>query len=472
MQLRINNEIFAEFVKCPRAGFLYATKGAVASKDDLNLIRLRKNDIAEHISSQFRKTEERIEILKEITSNDGKLEALLDVIVLDKENKATLFCCYPIERKIGKYEIYQASYSYIVAKNQFQIENIVAVRYKIPSDGTKINQDNLYYQYITEAVKSVKRQQLVQKQIFELNQHIRNNSTPKFSPHYYCIKPYACPLKSYCYSKGLENNGDIFDLRDTRYSILLKNYWNGYRKISEIPEEVILPEQSERQKKAHTLNQELILKEELRRSLQPVSKLSEYLILDVDFLSQLNFKPNKSKSISQIPFAFCLVKYSNTEGAIAYSEIAKSNAEHHIQELNERLISHLEYFDKHKIIVYGKTSLLTKLKETSNKISSMTERFWDLQEVIKNKEYYNPGFKGSNYLKDVSKVCIPQIYNDSDDIKSGIQAQLFFKKYFGDAEVISEAHLNILQDYVKRDGIAIYYLFNFICKKSSTKKAY
>ncbi len=474
MQHKITNDIYRELIKCNRSAYFSISKPEKVVSDKQIQINLLKFEMADRVSNSLNKNEYNIKTNFNIQDGQG-LESVIDCLVT-KNGTIYMYCCFPVNYKISKYEIQQAAYChYVASKCGIKIDKIVAVRYKNAKDkeGT-YSEDNFYYENITGSVANAKRQKIVYEQIQNLFSHIKLNSAPKFSPHHYCIKPYVCPLKKYCFEKGIGKEESVFDLTDARFSARLRLYWKNIIKIENIDRKYIMPKNTETQIEVYTKKREKVLKQALLDRYKYVTKSDDFLALDIDYCEILTKETNADRSSTKLPFVFnlhvCISKLNASSDDFEIIRTSPTNDT--AKELIRKLIGFINSYNNLNIVVYNKNKVFTPLmrlfeksSEEYNQLFYISHKVFDLYEIFLNKDYYHPSFRGSSYLKDISKITSPDVYKDSDIIKNGIQAENYFKQNTAHGAQLSDDSVNELYKYLTRDVLVIINTNKFIMNK-------
>lgn len=474
MQHKITNEVFRELIKCVRSAYLSISKPEKVVSDKQIQIKHLKSEMSERVANSLKDNDCVIKTALEIEFS-GKLNTIIDCLITTN-GKTEMYCCFPVNYKISKYEIHQAAYQYYVAKmRNIKIDKIIAVRYKNSKDKEgKYSEDNFYYENITGSATNSKRQKIINDQISNLFNHIKLNSTPIFSPHHYCIKPFVCPLKKYCFEKGIGIEENIFDLVDTKFSLLLRLYWKKVIKIEDIEMKQVLPKRTELQIEVHRKQKEQLIKHGIYERYKHVTKYNDILALDIDYCETLIEEANASKAIIKLPFVFNLHFYKiSIDSSSDYFEIINQRPSNETaKELVKKLIGYINTFDNLKILIYNKNKVFNPLFQLFNEDSyeyeqllKISKRVFDLHEIFLNKEYCHPSFKGSIYLKEIAKITSPGIYSDNDIIKNGVQVENYYKQNTNNGITLNKGNIREIYKYLTRDLLAIINTNNFLMKK-------
>jgi len=94
----------------------------------------------------------------------------------------------------------------------------------------------------------------------------------------------------------------------------------------------------------------------------------------------------------------------------------------------------------------------------------MNDRIFDLMKIFSGGHYVDPAFKGSNSIKDVLPVLIPDLAYTDLEIQSGTEAPINWKKFIGQQLEPAEQKLiekNLLE-YCKLDTLAMVRIYQFL----------
>lgn len=218
---------------------------------------------------------------------------------------------------------------------------------------------------------------------------------------------------------------------------------------------------------------EEFLHKEITERFEKIREDKEILVLDIDYCKIINPESYAKKTTSTFPFAFNFIRYQETLGAETYSEVMSTLPSMESSKLLvNKMFNIISLFPNLKIIVHNKNKTFNPLlniyaegSEEHYQLTVISNRIWDLNDIILNKEYYHPNFKGSNYLKDVSKISAPLVYSESDVIKNGVQAENYFKQNTTNGKMLNKNTVEEIRSYVIRDTRAILETFFFLKNK-------
>lgn len=275
---------------------------------------------------------------------------------------------------------------------------------------------------ITDEVKEAEKG--IQERIKLMFSIINSKDSPKQGISKQCNEPYECPLKDQCWKFLPDNN--IFHLyRAGKKSFEL--YEEGIQSIAGIPDEILLTDKQELQRKCERENKTHINKEKLKQFLAELKYPLCYL--DFETFQFAIPKYDETRPYQQIPFQFSLhiVKENNEKEHFLFLAESKDDPRPKFLEALKKVIG-----DKGTVIVYNQSFEIGRLNELKqafpeNKawIDNVISRIVDLLVPFRDFAYYNPKQKGSASIKAVLPALTKKSYKEMN-ISNGEDASLSF----------------------------------------------
>ena len=289
-----------------------------------------------------------------------------------------------------------------------------------------------------------------------------SQSIPDIHIGKHCTKPYNCDFRDYCW-KDLPDYS-IFNIPGIYTSKKEELYKSGTISIDDLSSDYILKDKEKRFIDSYKLKSPIINRKAIASELSAL----EYPLYFVDFETYGSAVPEFEglSPYNQYPFQFSchiLDDRNNLEHA-EYLHYDKTDPR---EPLIIKLIETLK--DKGTIVAYNASfekGVINKLSEKFPKykeeLGLINRRFWD-QLVIFKKFYTDYRFKGSNSLKSVLPVLIPNLKYSDLDIQDGSQAQVGWRKMISAADDKEKQKLyNQLLEYCKLDTLAMVEIQNFL----------
>tara|TARA_Y100000590_G_scaffold319188_1_gene361208 strand:+ start:353 stop:1840 length:1488 start_codon:yes stop_codon:yes gene_type:complete len=171
----------------------------------------------------------------------------------------------------------------------------------------------------------------------------------------------------------------------------------------------------------------------------------------------------------QMPFQYS-VHVLNNDGSLEHKEyILKEPSKDMTLALVENLA---EDMNGHGTVVVWyapfettrNNELATLHPEYSGFLSNMNDHIFDLMKMFSDGHYVDPAFKGSNSIKDVLPVLIPDLAYTDLEIQSGTEAPIIWNQFIDQQLEPSEqkAIENNLLEYCKRDTLAMVKIYQFL----------
>lgn len=278
----------------------------------------------------------------------------------------------------------------------------------------------------------------------------------------HCFTPYACAYQQICW-KAFPPENHIYmipRLRNANELILA-----GIYSIKDIDPETL----SDKQR----LVQEAHIKQTIIMDPHSISnffsdKVYPYYFFDFETIMPAVPIWDGTRPYMQVPFQYSLhvIREIGAEPE-HYEFLDDANGADPRRPLVEQLIKDIG--DNGTVWAYNKSFELARLRELAdvfkehrNKLFTIIERLEDLITPFREQWYYNPAMRGSNSIKNVLPVLVPELSYDALEIGSGGEAMdVFLKLVTGDKDAMmnKEQILNDLRKYCKLDTMAMVKIF-------------
>jgi len=471
LKMDINTEIFKSISRCTKAGFLRQTK-----PDEMN-----QTSCSEEILNESFK-EEIIRIMIE-SNEDSNItffpkhkfyargyETTADLIIENGEEHI-LLGIMPGLRKVDKITSDALAYThYVVRKAGYRIDKVawVTVRKELKTAG-KISLEDLCFTYCDREIKN--RCNSVKQKLERHKISIRNNSVPGNDLHHYCIDPTRCPFFEYCLSTELPATKNVMELNNEPYYRKLELLWQGIITYEDVLCEKIKISDKSKNQIAHTVKHEILIDHyRLKKKIKAWTSHNFIWFLDIEFHRTIKPIQNVKTPYSSFPFAFTLY-YSDLSKNITgnFQGILNPNfSTASMRALINEFLSHFDYNLQAPIVVgqYNKCkeslgNLAIVFPELKEKIENINSRLVDLRQVFSDQLVYDPGFKGSTYLKDIATAVCPDISYKDLNINSGVEAQKEFQKLLSSPSNGEQIRKSIL-DYSRMDAFSLLKIFEYL----------
>lgn len=387
-----------------------------------------------------------------------------------KFNNVLVKCDILLRNESGEWELIEVKSSTKVKNEHLQdlaIQKYVLAGNDIILNSSQvmhINRDCVYPDLSNLFIQEDVTEQL--ETVFSnLPQLIRNSQNtleqeqiPDINIGKHCDKPYPCPFKSFCW-EGIEEPTilSIPNLRGKRLEQVNELIAQGIYSLHDLPENFPLTEK-QAQAVQEKLNPEFRINEQ--GILEKFSQL-EYPLYFFDFETLDPAIPRFEglQPYQQFPFQYsCHILHQN--GELEYHTYLHENETDPREKIIESLLETLG--EKGSIIVYYQSfeakilrELAEQFPEYSSQLNAIIERLWDQWEIFKY-DYQHPDFGGSNSLKKVLPVLVPEMSYDDLDVQGGDEAQAIWDLVIrGKAGDQTEKMLADLRDYSEQDTYAM-----------------
>ena len=361
-----------------------------------------------------------------------------------------LFCSIDILRHYGnkRIEIYEVKsstsasdvYVWDISFQRYILENLgftVIGTYLIHINKHYVRNGKLDLKefFIAENITALtkERQEMVQKDLSYLEDHIELPHEPEIDIGAQCFSPYACPYWCHC-TKHLPHP-NIFDVSSVQLSTKLKNYQRGIVSYKDIYEN-----------NAVSKNSMLQVEFELNNSTDYIDKKQIRKVLDnlyypLYFLDFESFNPaiptyEKTSPYEQIPFQYSLHYYESENAELMHKEFLAYPGSDPRRQLAENLVKDIPLdtctiaynMSFEKSVIKKLAALYTDL---SDHLLNISDHMQDLIIPFRKKYYYSKDMQGSYSIKYVLPALFPDDkeldYHSLEGVHNGKEASDMFK---------------------------------------------
>jgi hypothetical protein len=283
-----------------------------------------------------------------------------------------------------------------------------------------------------------------------------------------CRKPKECPCIDLCHPNLPEQS--IYDLSRVTEKKILALRDDDILDIVDIPDDFDLTPNQRIQTQVAKLNRAYVDKRAIAKELDTL----EYPLY---FLDYETFNPvipiyDGYKPYQQMVFQYSLhvLESPDDDNLKHYEYIVKDPVETS-GELLTSLNQHIGATGS--ILVWYKSFEGTRNKEMAELnpdfaefLESVNTRIYDLMDIFKKNYYVDPRFKGSNSIKDVLPMLVPELNYKDLEIQNGTLAMIgWYKMVYGNAkENEKTVMLDNLLKYCEQDTLAMVKIWKFLKK--------
>jgi hypothetical protein len=380
---------------------------------------------------------------------DGEFQSRIDALVHDEIYDT--YDLYEIKSStsIKKEHEYDVTFQYLVGQTQINIHKIYLVR--VNSSYVKNGDLDLEQLFIVDDMMDVvaKRKDAVLAGREEALEVLKLSEAPT---HLHCFKPKTCHCKSLCHP----NLGEypIYDLQrgtQKQYAYLLDL---GCSSLVDIPDDFSLNPFQELQRQSARQNKPLINKDTIAQELAQL----QYPLYFLDYETFGTAIPIYD---GYAPYQNIVFQYSlhviDSEGAEPkHHEYLVTDTDEPSANVVKRLLSVIG--ETGTIIVWnkhfecGRNRELGKLQpDYCSQLESINQRTYDLIDPFRKGYYVDYRFHGSNSIKDVLPVLVPELSYKDLDIAEGTAAMINWFKITHDANSAFDEDSIHLKDKIKQD---------------------
>ena len=323
--------------------------------------------------------------------------------------------------------------------------------------------NNLFHlEELTDSIKPFIKE--MESSLKNLRNILSVNQPPDIPIGRHCDKPYNCAFKTYCWVDVPEYS--VFTIPRLNQEKKDNYYKNGVSELIDFKDFGKLNETQKNYLKSYKTKSPIIDKDAIQNEL-------ENLVFPLYFLDFETYAPAVPQFEGMHPYEQFPFQYSlhilQKDGSLIQKEYIHDNKTDPRQQIAKQLVNDLGELGT--IISYnasfekGIISNLSKfIPNYSNQLELLTNRFWD-QLLIFRKYYFDYRFRGSNSIKSVLPVLVPNLDYKNLEVQEGKQAQIVWDKMTqlpvgkGKAKLKSQ-----LLEYCRMDTLAMVEIHNKLNK--------
>lgn len=296
----------------------------------------------------------------------------------------------------------------------------------------------------------------------EFRKLLKKTEVPDVPIGKHCNTPYTCPFKEHCW-KDIPSPS-IYSIPRISWDKIQTLTSKDILSLDDVPQDFPLTSKQQRFLRVHRTG---IPEIDITRIREKLSEL-EYPIYFLDFETEMEAIPRLTglHPYESYPFQFSL-HILDSSGELSHREYL------HMDETDPRpmIAEKLELFigEKGTIVAYNapfEIGVLRKLAQRfpslRDSLTAMTDRFFDLLLLFRN-YYHHPGFGGSNSIKSVLPVLVPELSYAHLEIGAGDMAQIMWEKLLTQkGKKAKEKIAEQLKEYCSLDTFAMVKLYQVL----------
>jgi len=399
-----------------------------------------------NFNGMIEKTKELIangtEVIYEATFKEDGIFAMADILV--KNGKAWDIYEVKASTHTKEYHINDTSIQWYALSKTINLNRayVVHINNKYVRHGNLDIKELFTIDDITDIV--LEKQNDIEQQLLEM-EYMLSHSMPDIDIGKHCSDPYGCDFHSHCW-RHIPRKSSVFDISYTMGK-QWKLYYQGVLSIDDVPDDFHLGKNARLQIQHHKSQEIKIDKPKIKEFLDTI----EYPINFFDFETFQNAIPRFGNQIpyAQMPFQYSL-HILHEDGTLEHKEFLGDENSDPRRPLSEQMLK--EITPTGSIIAYSKSFEITQIKnlaliysDMSDELLALNERFIDLADPFRNKDYYHPNFKGKFSIK----IVLPTLFPNDDELD---YKKLGSIQNGGDA-MDTFANLYLIKDKSKLDGI-------------------
>jgi len=306
---------------------------------------------------------------------------------------------------------------------------------------------------VTEAVNALMDN--VTERVSELKEYLKMDSEPERIIGDHCDKPNECKFKNYCWEPYGKKTIYIIPRLSSKNKAELST--RNIIQIENIPADIKLSEKQKEMVEIIRSNTPVIDRTSINSEL---SNLNHPLyFLDFEALNPALPRFNGMHPYDNISFQYsCFIL--DRDNNLIHKEFLVTDTNDPRRAFIENLIKDLG--TEGNIVVYNKSYETARLNEHkawypeyAEQIDSIISRIWDQLDIFKN-YYQHPGFYGSNSLKEVLPVVVPELSYSDLEVKKGDDAAAMWELMIKETDQTEKNRMiNSLKEYCKLDTLAM-----------------
>lgn len=398
---------------------------------------------------------------------DGDFEARSDILIRNsKTNKWDIYEVKSVTKPEPEH-YYDTTFQAIVMEKHLDIDNIFILH--VNNEYVRHGDFDLAQFLIAENVNG-KVQELKEETLNMMKECQLLVSTQNYKLATECYKPKECRCKELCFPDLPDDS--IYNLSRVTEKKIIELREMDIIDIKDVPDDYKLTTNQKIQVEVAKRNTVLVdkksIKEELANLSYPIYFL-DYETYDPAIPMYDGYKPYQ-----QMVFQYSLhVVESANDTTLKHYEYVVKDACEPCKELVTDLQNHIG--KEGSVIVWYKAFECTRNKEMGeictdfkDFLEDLNGRVYDLMDIFKNNLYVDPKFKGSNSIKDVLPVLVPELNYKHLNIHNGSMAMVGWYKMVYENSTTQEK-TQILKDllvYCEQDTLAMVRIWEFLKKLS------
>lgn len=305
----------------------------------------------------------------------------------------------------------------------------------------------------------------LQPRVGEFNELLLSESAPEVHIGKHCTDPYTCPFVRHCWSEV--RHPSIFTITGISKKRIDALVADGITGIVDVPDTFTLSENQRRYVDLFKDGRTQIVWPAIRDAFGELA----YPLYFLDFETQTDPIPRHDglRPYDQFPFQYSL-HTMYLDGTLGHTEYLHPDTTDPRRPLMESLIRDIG--DTGSIVAYNASfekrvirDLASIFPEHRRALRRFLPRFWDLLDIFRN-FYFDPAFRGSNSIKKVLPVLVPELSYATLEVQSGDIAQLAWKEMISTPEESKRLELeHSLKEYCKLDTLAMVELYREIQRR-------
>lgn len=306
---------------------------------------------------------------------------------------------------------------------------------------------------VTRSVARILRR--VPKNVRALQHTMQQPTMPKIEIGTHCVMPFSCPARAYCWRHVPRHS--IFTIpriTPRKITALLKM---GILAAQDVPPAFPLSPPQRAYIERVISGQPEINHARIARRLASL----RYPIYFLDFETYAYAAPRfrGMRPYQQLPFQYSL-HILEADGTLHHKEYLHTNSDDPRPALAKQLIKDIGRSGS--VVVYNARfergvllELARALPRRQRALRGIVLRLWDQLDIFRD-DYLDPAFEGSNSIKKVLPVLVPEMSYDDLDVKRGDQAQAVWQSLLHTKDAAQrEALAAQLRAYCERDTLAM-----------------
>ncbi len=412
----------------------------------------------EKIALTQRYIDEGVETIYEATFMYHNVLVMVDILHHDKSG----WNIYEVKSSSHLKDVYldDASIQYFVLKGcglDIASVNVVHINNKYVRGKTLEIEKLFTLNDVTQEILS--DQDEIPSQLEQFDQALEKECEPDIGIGVYCLEPYECNAKAYCWKHIPEYS--IFDIGGLRKKKKFKLYKEGFIHFEDIPKDMSFSDAQKMQIQSVFDDKTIINDKAIKRFLDQLT----YPIYHLDFESYQQAIPEFEgvKPFQQIPFQYSLhIEYEDgkVEHKEFLAEVGSDPREALAQKLiidipeNVTVLAYNMHFEKGVI-----KNLAYLFPGIASKLMAIHHNIKDLMTPFKNRYLYTPMMKGSYSIKVILPALIPEMedaYKNLDGVQNGGEAMNAFSNLTTEdsQEKVQSVRKSLLA-YCKLDTLAM-----------------